>query len=85
MLLSFLLCTLLNINASFAALLLKLQKRISQVPLESKELGFTRSGPYIYELLDDLNITNDTASKLIGIVDEAVILLQEGKLQKSLP
>lgn len=67
--------------AILKALLLKLQKRISQVPLESKELGFTRSGPYIYELLDDLNITNDTASKLIGIVDEAVILLQEGETE----
>lgn len=65
-----------------AALLLKLEKRIAEVPINSKELGFTKPGPYIYELLADLNITQETASKLIDIIDEAAELLEEDKLQK---
>lgn len=60
------------------ALLLKLEKRISEVPIESKELGFTKPGPYIYELLGDLNIKHDTATMLVDIIDEAVVLLEEG-------
>ncbi|OMO66762.1 Helicase-like, DEXD box c2 type [Corchorus olitorius] len=63
------------------ALLLKLQKRIAQVPIESKELGFTKPGPYIYELLADLNITHETSSKLIDIIEEATQLLEEDKQQ----
>lgn len=61
-----------------AALLLKLEKRISEVPIESKELGFTKPGPYIYELLADLNITQKTATMLIDITEEACLLLEEG-------
>lgn len=61
-----------------AALLLKLEKRIAEVPIESKELGFTKPGPYIYELLADLNVKHDTANMLIDIIDEAVVLLEEG-------
>ncbi|WRX27695.1 ATP-dependent helicase [Theobroma cacao] len=67
--------------AILRALLLKLQKRIAEVPIESKELGFTKPGPYIYELLADLNITHDTASKLIDIIEEAAVLLEEDKQQ----
>lgn len=63
----------------FLALLLKLQKRIDEVPIESKEFGFTKPGPYIYELLADLNITYETASKLIEIIEEATMLLEEDK------
>jgi regulator of telomere elongation helicase 1 len=48
------------------------------VPIESKELGFTKPGPYIYELLADLNIKHDTATMLIDIIDEAAVLLEEG-------
>ncbi|KAL7162433.1 hypothetical protein ACSBR2_042843 [Camellia fascicularis] len=43
--------------AILRALLLKLEKRIAEVPIESKEFGFTKPEPYIYELLADLNIT----------------------------
>ncbi|OMO54112.1 Helicase-like, DEXD box c2 type [Corchorus capsularis] len=67
--------------AILRALLLKLQKRIAQVPIESKELGFTKPGPYIYELLADLNITHETSSKLIDIIEEAAQLLEEDKKQ----
>ncbi|XP_021298609.1 regulator of telomere elongation helicase 1 isoform X2 [Herrania umbratica] len=67
--------------AILRALLLKLQKRIAEVPIESKELGFTKPGPYIYELLADLNITHETASKLIDIIEEAAMLLEEDKQQ----
>ncbi|GAB4842166.1 Regulator of telomere elongation helicase 1 [Ancistrocladus abbreviatus] len=63
--------------AILRALLLKLEKRIAEVQIESKELGFTKPGPYMYELLADLNITNKTASKLIGIIEEAALLLEE--------
>ncbi|KAE8724272.1 pentatricopeptide repeat-containing protein [Hibiscus syriacus] len=65
--------------AILRALLLKLQKRIAEVPIESKELGFTKPGPYIYELLADLNITHETATKLIDIIEDATLLLEEDK------
>ncbi|XVE52106.1 hypothetical protein DITRI_Ditri02bG0095600 [Diplodiscus trichospermus] len=67
--------------AILRALLLKLQNRIAEVPIESKELGFTKPGPYIYELLADLNITHETASKLIDIIEDAALLLEEDKQQ----
>lgn len=66
-----------------AALLLKLEKRIAEVPIESKELGYTKPGPYIYELLADLNITHKTASKLSNIIAQASTLLEEHNQQKS--
>lgn len=65
--------------AILRALLLKLEKRIAEVSIESKELGFTKPGPYIYELLADLNITHDTVTKLTDIIDEATLLLEEGE------
>ncbi|XAR50624.1 DNA helicase [Bertholletia excelsa] len=63
--------------AILRALLLKLEKRIAEIPIESKELGFTKPGPYIYELLADLNITHETATMLIGTIEEATLLLEE--------
>ncbi|XP_057465193.1 regulator of telomere elongation helicase 1 homolog isoform X5 [Actinidia eriantha] len=63
--------------AILRALLLKLEKRIAEVPIQSKELGFTKPGPYIYDLLADLNITYKTATMLIGIIEEATLLLEE--------
>lgn len=68
--------------AILRALLMKLEKRIAEVPIESKEFGFTKPGPYIYELLGDLNITQKTASKIINIIEDAAVLLQEDKQQK---
>ncbi|KAL1551497.1 Regulator of telomere elongation helicase 1 [Salvia divinorum] len=65
--------------AILRALLLKLEKRIADVPIQSKELGFTKDGPYIYELLSELNITQQTADMLTGIIERACILLQEGE------
>ncbi|XP_042057083.1 regulator of telomere elongation helicase 1 homolog isoform X1 [Salvia splendens] len=65
--------------AILRALLLKLEKRIAEVPIESKELGFTKDGPYIYQLLSELNITQKTADMLTGIIEKACILLQEGE------
>lgn len=67
----------------FPAILLKLEKRIAEVPIGSKELGFTKPGPYIYELLADLNITHETASKLTGIIEEAALLLEEDKQRRA--
>lgn len=68
------------VYTSFAALLLKLEKRIADVQIDSSELGFTKPGPYIYELLGDLNVTSKTANKLMGIIEEAVLILEEGEL-----
>lgn len=70
-------------SAYFAALLLKLEKRISEVPIESKELGYTKPGPYIYELLADLNITHDTVPKLIKILEDATVLIEEENQNKA--
>ncbi|XP_015071243.1 regulator of telomere elongation helicase 1 homolog isoform X2 [Solanum pennellii] len=63
--------------AILRALLLKLEKKIGEVPIDSKELGFTKPGPYIYEFLADLNITQKTANMLIDIIEEATVLLEE--------
>ncbi|KAJ9568362.1 hypothetical protein OSB04_004328 [Centaurea solstitialis] len=63
--------------AILRALLLKLEKRIAEVPIASKELGFTKPGPYIYELLGDLNITHKTANMLLDTIEDASILLEE--------
>ncbi|KAI3455408.1 hypothetical protein Pfo_012071 [Paulownia fortunei] len=63
--------------AILRALLLKLEKRLAEVPIESKELGFTKAGPYIYELLSELNITQKTANMLIDIIEKACALLEE--------
>lgn len=49
------------------------------MPIESRELGFTKAGPYIYELLAELNITQETATMLMNIIDKACVLLEEGK------
>ncbi|KAK9130870.1 hypothetical protein Sjap_011357 [Stephania japonica] len=65
--------------AILRALLLKLDQRIGEVPIESKELGFTRPGPYIYELLADLNITVETSSMLIETIDSGVQLLVDAE------
>lgn len=51
--------------------------------IESRELGFTKPGHYIYELLADLNITHETATKIIDIIEEAVVLLEEDKQNKA--
>nr|GMC77545.1 regulator of telomere elongation helicase 1 homolog isoform X2 [Ipomoea batatas] len=63
--------------AILRALLLKLEKRIGEVPIDSKELGFTKPGTYMYELLADLNINQKTANMLIDIIEEATLLLEE--------
>ncbi|XP_023730407.1 regulator of telomere elongation helicase 1 homolog [Lactuca sativa] len=63
--------------AILRALLLKLEKRISEVQIDSKELGFTKPGPYIYELFGELNITHKTATKLIDTIEDATVLLEE--------
>ncbi|KAJ8637753.1 hypothetical protein MRB53_012020 [Persea americana] len=63
--------------AILRALLLKLEKRVADVPIESKELGFTQPGPYIFELLADLNITHATAKMLIDTIDQAALLLED--------
>lgn len=65
-------------NYFCAALLLKLETRIAEVAIESRELGFTRPGDYIYEFLSDLNITYETANMLIDTIDNAALLLEEG-------
>lgn len=65
-----------------AALLLKLEKRIAEVPLKSKELGFSKPGPYIYEFLAELNITHKTSQQLVSIIEEAMKLLEEDNQQK---
>jgi hypothetical protein len=63
-----------------AALLLELEKRINEIPINSSELGFTRPGPYIYEFLADIKITYETVTMLIDTIDQATGLLEDGKL-----
>ncbi|KAL6527902.1 Regulator of telomere elongation helicase 1 [Orobanche minor] len=63
--------------AILKALLSKLEEKIAEVPIASKDLGFTKDGPYIYELLSGLNITQQTANMLIGTIEKACELLEE--------
>ncbi|KAJ7524999.1 hypothetical protein O6H91_17G031600 [Diphasiastrum complanatum] len=63
--------------AVLKALLFELEKNINEVPLESKELGFTKPGPYIYEFLSSMNITYETVMMLIDTVDYATDLLED--------
>jgi regulator of telomere elongation helicase 1 len=62
----------------FAALLTKLEKKVGEVIIQSKEQGFTRPGNYIYEFFSDLNITYETANMLMDTIDNAAQLLEEG-------
>lgn len=65
--------------AILKALLMTLEKKISELVIESKELGYTKPGNYIYEFLSELNITSETSKKLIETIDSASLLLEEGK------
>ncbi|XP_033131444.1 regulator of telomere elongation helicase 1 homolog isoform X2 [Brassica rapa] len=65
--------------AILKGLLLKLQELISKVPIPKRDEGFTKPGPYMYEMLKGLNITHETAPKLIDTVEEATVLLDEEK------
>lgn len=62
---------------------MKLEERINVIPVESKELGFTKPGSYIYELFSDLNITHETASMLIATIEDASVLLEESNQLQS--
>ncbi|KAK3161163.1 hypothetical protein QOZ80_1BG0073100 [Eleusine coracana subsp. coracana] len=64
--------------AILKALLLSLEKKISELVIESKELGYTKAGSYIYEFLSELNITSETSKKLIETIDSASLLIEEG-------
>lgn len=79
----FLASQVLNVIFFVAALLKKLEKRIAEVPIESKELGYTKPGPYIYALLADLNIRHETASKLTDILEAASTLVEEDNQENS--
>lgn len=59
--------------------MLELEKRINDVPIGS-DMGFTRPGPYIYEILAEIKITYDTVTMLIDTIDQATTLLEDGKL-----
>ncbi|KAL8230357.1 hypothetical protein R6Q57_000135 [Mikania cordata] len=63
--------------AILKALLLMLEKRIAEIPIESKEMGFTKPGDYIYELLEELKITHKTATMLLDTIEDAMLLLEE--------
>uniref|UniRef100_A0A0E0C458 Helicase ATP-binding domain-containing protein n=1 Tax=Oryza meridionalis TaxID=40149 RepID=A0A0E0C458_9ORYZ len=63
--------------AILKALLMALEKKISEVVIDSKELGHTKPGNYIYEFLSELNITSETSKKLIDTIDGASLLLEE--------
>lgn len=55
-----------------------LEKKIGELLIASKELGYTKAGSYIYDFLSELNITSDTSKKLIETIDGASLLLEEG-------
>jgi regulator of telomere elongation helicase 1 len=57
---------------------LSLEKKISELAIESNELGYTKAGSYIYEFLSELNITSETSKKLIETIDSASLLIEEG-------
>ncbi|KAM3330892.1 hypothetical protein ACQJBY_027159 [Aegilops geniculata] len=67
-----------NSGTLFPALLMALEKKIGELVIDSKELGYTKPGSYIYEFLSELNITSETSKKLIETIDSASLLLEEG-------
>ncbi|TVU34335.1 hypothetical protein EJB05_16166 [Eragrostis curvula] len=71
--------------AILKALLLSLEKKIGELVIESKELGYTKAGSYIYEFLSELNITSETSKKLIETIDSASLLLEEGNSAETGP
>ncbi|KAL6615001.1 hypothetical protein ACP70R_037271 [Stipagrostis hirtigluma subsp. patula] len=71
--------------AILKALLMALDKKISELVIESKELGYTRAGSYIYDFLAELNITSETSKKLIETIDSASLLLEEGNASETGP
>uniref|UniRef100_A0A0E0MYQ9 Helicase ATP-binding domain-containing protein n=1 Tax=Oryza rufipogon TaxID=4529 RepID=A0A0E0MYQ9_ORYRU len=71
--------------AILKALLMALEKKISEVVIDSKELGHTKPGNYIYEFLSELNITSETSKKLIDTIDGASLLLEEGNSAETGP
>ncbi|KAJ3671099.1 hypothetical protein LUZ60_008525 [Juncus effusus] len=64
--------------AILRGLLMKLEKKIGEVVINSKELGFTKPGNYIYEFMSDMNITYETANMLMDTIDNAAQLLEDG-------
>ncbi|WVZ69869.1 hypothetical protein U9M48_018591 [Paspalum notatum var. saurae] len=71
--------------AILKALLMALEKKIGELVIESKELGYTKAGNYIYDFLSELNITSDTSKKLIETIDCASLLLEEGNSAETGP
>ncbi|RLN22615.1 regulator of telomere elongation helicase 1 [Panicum miliaceum] len=71
--------------AILKALLMALEKKIGELVIESKELGCTKAGSYIYDFLSELNITSDTSKKLIETIDCASLLLEEGNSAETGP
>ncbi|KAF8696773.1 hypothetical protein HU200_036406 [Digitaria exilis] len=71
--------------AILKALLMALEKKIGELVIESKELGYTKAGNYIYDFLSELNITPDTSKKLIETIDCASLLLEEGNSAETGP
>ncbi|KAM3349771.1 hypothetical protein ACQJBY_022567 [Aegilops geniculata] len=67
-----------NSGTLFPALLMALEKKIGELVIDSKELGYTKPGSYIYEFLSELNITSETSKKLTETIDSASLLLEEG-------
>ncbi|KAI5070881.1 hypothetical protein GOP47_0013132 [Adiantum capillus-veneris] len=62
--------------AILKALLLELDKRISEVPLSS-DMGFTKPGPHIFDFLADIKINHDTITMLLDTIDNATNLLED--------
>ncbi|KAG8051464.1 hypothetical protein GUJ93_ZPchr0001g32890 [Zizania palustris] len=71
--------------AILKALLMALEKKIGELVIDSKELGYTKPGSYIYEFLSELNITSETSKKLIDTIDGASLLLEEGNSAETGP
>ncbi|CAN6455799.1 unnamed protein product [Victoria cruziana] len=63
--------------AILKALLLKLEKQLKELPVQSKELGFTQPGSYIFDFLGNLNITYETSNMLIDTIEHAELLLED--------
>uniref|UniRef100_A0A0D9V2H2 Helicase ATP-binding domain-containing protein n=1 Tax=Leersia perrieri TaxID=77586 RepID=A0A0D9V2H2_9ORYZ len=71
--------------AILKALLMALEKKVAELVIDSKELGYTKPGNYIYEFLSELNITSETSKKLIDTIDSASLLLEEGNSAETGP
>ena len=64
-----------------AALLKKLEDRIKQLADSASKDGFTRPGPYLFDLLGSIGLRAETLGMMLDVMEKAKALLSEKDAQ----